>query len=95
MEISPPQNLKAIGAVIAKLDSDFEAPYKVVSYRVGAVGGPIQIYDETVNTGNRWTGTAESLISRAGPGTRVFFDQINVVGPDGRQQEIPGLAVHA
>ncbi|AXY77245.1 gliding motility protein GldM [Paraflavitalea soli] len=83
--------LKAIGAVIAKLDSDFEAPYKVVSYRVGAVGGPIQIYDEKVNTGNRWAGGAEALISRAGPGTRVFFDQINVVGPDGRQQEIPGL----
>jgi gliding motility-associated protein GldM len=83
--------LKAIGAVIAKLDSDFEAPYKVVSYRVGAVGGPIQIYDEKVNTGNRWTGAAESLIGRAGPGTRVFFDQINVIGPDGRQQEIPGL----
>jgi gliding motility-associated protein GldM len=83
--------LKAMGAVIAKLDSDFEAPYKVVSYRVGAVGGPIQIYSEATNNGNRWTGGAESLISRAGPGSRVFFDQINVVGPDGRQVEIPGL----
>ena len=83
--------LKAIGAVIAKLDSDFEAPYKVVSYRVGAVGGPIQIYDDKINNGNRWTGPAESLISRAGPGTRVFFDQIQVVGPDGRQQEIPSM----
>ncbi len=83
--------LKAIGAVIAKLDSDFEAPYKVVSYQVGAVGGPIQIYAEAINNGNRWTGSAESLISRAGPGTRVFFDKIQVVGPDGRNQEIPGM----
>src|SRR5262249_1078773 len=33
--------LKAVGAVIAKLEeSDFEAPYKVLSYKVGAVGGP-------------------------------------------------------
>jgi gliding motility-associated protein GldM len=83
--------LKAIGAVIAKLDSDFEAPYKVVSYQVGAVGGPIQIYAEAINNGNRWSGAAESLISRAGPGSRVFFDKIQVVGPDGRQQEIPGM----
>jgi gliding motility-associated protein GldM len=83
--------LKAIGAVIAKLDSDFEAPYKVVSYQVGAVGGPIQIYAEAINNGNRWSGSAESLIGRAGPGTRVFFDKIQVVGPDGRQQEIPGM----
>ncbi|MDF2187209.1 gliding motility protein GldM [Paraflavitalea sp. CAU 1676] len=83
--------LKAIGAVIAKLDSDFEAPYKVVSYKVGAVGGPIQIYAEAVNSGNRWSGPAESLISRTGPGTRLFFDAIQVVGPDGRQQEIPSM----
>ncbi len=83
--------LKAIGAVIAKLDSDFEAPYKVVSYKVGAVGGPIQIYAEAVNNGNRWSGPAESLISRSGPGTRLFFDAIQVVGPDGRQQEIPSM----
>lgn len=83
--------LKAIGGLIAKLDSDFEAPYKVISYRVGAVGGPIQIYADAVNNGNRWTGAAEALISRTGPGSRVFFDQINVIGPDGRQVEIPGM----
>lgn len=84
--------LKAIGAVIAKLeDSDFEAPYKVTSYKVGAVGGPIQLYQEFQNDGNRWEGQAAGLISRCGPGTRVFFDQIQVVGPDGRKREIPSL----
>ncbi|NII23944.1 gliding motility protein GldM [Pseudoflavitalea sp. X16] len=83
--------LKAIGAVIAKLDSDFQAAYKVVSYQIGAVGGPIQIYAIANNSGNRWTGAAEALISRTGPGSRVFFDQIQVVGPDGRQVEIPSM----
>lgn len=84
--------LKAIGAVIAKLeDSDFEAPYKVIGYKVGAVGGPIQLYQEFPNDGNRWSGQAAGLISRCGPGTRVFFDQIQVVGPDGRKREIPSL----
>jgi gliding motility-associated protein GldM len=84
--------LKAIGAIIAKLeDSDFEAPYRVVSYKIGAVGGPIQLYQEFPNDGNRWNGQAASLITRCGPGSRVFFDQIKVVGPDGRNREIPGM----
>lgn len=83
---------KAIGAVIAKLeDSDFEAPYRVVSYRLGAVGGPIQLYTEAVNEGNRWSGQAASLVGRAGPGTRIFIDALTVVGPDGRKREIPGM----
>jgi gliding motility-associated protein GldM len=83
---------KAIGAVIAKLEeSDFEAPFKVISYRMGAVGGPIQLYTEAINEGNRWSGQAASLVTRSGPGTRIFIDAIQVVGPDGRKREIPGL----
>src|ERR1044072_7609505 len=69
--------LKAVGAVIAKLEeSDFMAPFQVVSYTVGAVGGPVQLYSEANNEGNRWSGQAASLISRCGPGSRVFFDKI-------------------
>ncbi|OQP50906.1 hypothetical protein A4H97_03520 [Niastella yeongjuensis] len=83
---------KAIGAVIAKLEeSDFLAPFQVVSYRIGAVGGPIQLYREATNEGNRWSGQAASIVSAAGPGTRIFIDAINVVGPDGRKREIPGM----
>jgi gliding motility-associated protein GldM len=83
---------KAVGAVIAKLEeSDFMAPFQVVSYRIGAVGGPIQLYREATNEGNRWSGQAASLVSSAGPGTRIFIDAINVVGPDGRKREIPGM----
>lgn len=83
---------KAIGAVIAKYeDIDFEAPFRVVSYRLGAVGGPISQYAEAVNEGNRWSGSAAGLVSRTGPGSRVFIDNIQVVGPDGKQREIPGL----
>jgi gliding motility-associated protein GldM len=83
---------KAVGAVIAKLEeSDFMAPFQVVSYRIGAVGGPIQLYREATNEGNRWSGQAASLVASAGPGTRIFIDAINVVGPDGRKREIPGM----
>ncbi len=80
---------KAIGGLIARLeDSDFEAPFKVVSYKIGAEGGGISSYTEASNDGNRWSGNAASIVSRATPGTHIFFDQIRVVGPDGKQREI-------
>ncbi len=83
---------KAMGAVIARLeDSDFEAPFRVVSYKVGAQGGPLQLYSEAQNNGNRWSGNAANLISRTGPGSKVFIEEIVVVGPDGRNRTLPGL----
>jgi gliding motility-associated protein GldM len=80
---------KAIGGLIARLeDSDFEAPFKVVSYKIGALGGGISAYTEAGNEGNRWSGNAAAIVGRSTPGTNIFFDQIRVVGPDGKQREI-------
>jgi gliding motility-associated protein GldM len=80
---------KAIGALIAKLeDSDFEAPFRVVSYKLAAIGGGITTYTEAVNEGNRWNGSAAAIVQRATPGTNIFFDNIRVVGPDGKNREI-------
>jgi hypothetical protein len=80
---------KAIGGLIARLeDSDFEAPFKVVSYKLGAIGGSISQYTEASNEGNRWNNQAQNIVSRSSPGTNIFFDQIRVVGPDGKAREI-------
>ena len=80
---------KAIGGLIARLeDSDFEAPFKVVSYKLGAIGGSVSQYTEANNEGNRWSGTAQAIVQRSSPGTNIFFDQIRVVGPDGKAREI-------
>jgi len=83
---------KAIGGLIAKLEnSEFESPFKVVSYKLGAIGGSIPQYIEAPNDGNRWNGRAESIVSKASPGTMVLFDQIRVVGRDGRTRELPQM----
>ncbi len=80
---------KAIGGLITKLvNSEFEAPFKVISYKISAIGGGIPTAQQYLNEGNRWTGNAEALVKRATPGTNVFFDEIRVVGPDGRPREI-------
>jgi gliding motility-associated protein GldM len=80
---------KAIGGLIARLeDSDFEAPFKVESYTMGAIGGSIPQYNQATNQGNRWTGQAAQIVAKAGPGTNIFFDDIRVVGPDGKPRQI-------
>jgi gliding motility-associated protein GldM len=85
----PSADFKAMGGLIARLeDSDFEAPFKVVSYKIGAIGGGIPQYTEASNEGNKWSGSAAAIVGRATPGTNIFFDQIRVIGPDGKPREI-------
>jgi len=85
----PSAEFKAIGGLITRLEeSEFEAPFKVISYKLGAIGGGISQYQQAVNEGNRWTGNAAAIVAKATPGTNIFFDEIRVVGPDGRTREI-------
>jgi len=83
---------KAMGGVIAKLEnSEFASSFKVVGYKVAALGGSISQYREAVNEGTRWTGQAAALINQCGPGTNVFFDNVRVQGKDGRIRELPPM----
>ena len=80
---------KAIGGLQAKLENtEFLAPFRVISYKIAAIGGAITQAQQYTVEGNRWSGNAEALVRRATPGTTVFFDEIRVVGPDGQQREI-------
>jgi gliding motility-associated protein GldM len=80
---------QAIGGLIAKLEaSEFESHFQVLSYTLGAVGGNIPQYQQAVNNGNKWSGNAASIVAKATPGTRIFFDEIHVKGPDGRDRVI-------
>jgi gliding motility-associated protein GldM len=87
----PSASFKAMGGVIAKLeDSEFDAPFEVVSYQVGAIGGDNPFYTPTLNNGPRWSGSAAQLISKLKPGALVAITNINVKGPDGRVRQLPG-----
>ncbi len=83
---------KADGGLIARLDnSEFLSPFTVVSYKLSAIGGNIPNYQQAPNDGNRWTGRAADLVTRASPGTNIFFDEIRVKGRDGRVRELPSM----
>jgi len=83
---------KAQGGLIAKLlESEFDARFQVISFRLGAYGGAISSPLDFPNNGPRWTGDAASLVNRASPGTKMYFDDIRVKGPDGRERQLPSI----
>lgn len=83
---------KAIGGVIAKLEgSEFQSSFRVVGYKLAALGGAVSQYQEANNEGNRWSGSAAAIVSKATPGTNIFFDNVRVVGKDGRTRELPPM----
>jgi gliding motility-associated protein GldM len=58
----PSSSFKAMGGVIAKLeDSEFDAPFEVVSYKLGAVSQDMPDFNQVENAGPRWTGNAANL----------------------------------
>jgi hypothetical protein len=86
----PSASFKAMGGIIAKLeDSEFDAPFEVVSYRVGALSSDIPDYAPVDNKGPRWSGAAAALINRLKPGSLVAITDITVKGPDGRTRVLP------
>jgi gliding motility-associated protein GldM len=83
---------KANGALLARLaDAEFQSPFLVVSYKVGALGGNINQYQEAPNDGPRWSGAAAAIVAKASPGTNIFFTEIHVKGKDGRIRELPPM----
>ena len=86
----PSASFKAMGGIIAKLeDSEFDAPFEVVSYKIGALSSDIPDYAPIDNKGARWSGAAASLVNRLKPGSLVAITDITVKGPDGRTRILP------
>jgi gliding motility-associated protein GldM len=79
---------KAMGGVIAKLkDSDFESPFTVLSYTMGAnCGGG---YQEINVNGAQWGGNP--FVTALKPGCVVSIEKIMVKGRDGRTRKLQGI----
>jgi len=83
---------KSQGGLIAKLlESEFDARFQVIGYRLGAYGGSISTPLDFQNSGPRWNGGAANLVERSSPGTKIYFDDIRVKGPDGRERQLPSI----
>lgn len=82
---------RVMGGLRAALkDSDFDAPFQVVSYVMAGNGAGFSQYTQTSVTGAQW-GT-NSIISQCKVGSTVFFDDIIVRGPDGKPRKLSSIA---
>ncbi|WP_336516056.1 gliding motility protein GldM [Pollutibacter soli] len=80
---------RAMPGVIAKLEeSEFEAPYEVISYNVGVMNQG-EDFMQQPNTGNRWSGSAANIIGKVKPGSIVMITDIRVKDPSGSQRVLP------
>jgi gliding motility-associated protein GldM len=79
------------GVVAHLVESEFQSIFQVVSYRIGAVGGNINQYQEAGNDGPIWAGAAAAIVNKVSPGTNVFVTEIHVKGKDGRIRELPPM----
>lgn len=82
---------KAIGGLRATLkESDFDAPFLIVSYTMAGIGAGFQQYTPVQINGPAWGGNA--VVSNLRPGSQVFFDEIIARGPDGRNRRLPSIS---
>jgi len=80
---------KSQGGAITKLkDSDFDFPFQIISYQIGARNQSGVVQEVTID-GPRWS-AANALIQSQAPGSVVYFDKIQVLGPGGKKRTIDG-----
>jgi gliding motility-associated protein GldM len=80
--------IRNAGGLTAVLDNfDFEAKFTVISYEVSTPSGGLD--NRVVNTGARFSTEAESrIINKLKPGSKLYFDDIIVQGPDGTKRTL-------
>lgn len=81
-----------IRGVFAKMENfDFDLSFTVVSFVMSMnVNG---VYVDYKASGPSVTADMSKLLGSAKTGTKVFFEQINVKGPDGSVRKIPGVNI--
>lgn len=87
----PSANFKVMGGVRAILkESDFDAPFQVLSYTLAGNGAGFQQYTPVQITGTAWGSNA--VITQCKPGSTVFIDDIIARGQDGKNRKLPSIA---
>lgn len=81
---------RAMGGVRAVLeDSEFDAAFVVLGYRMGFSGKGFPDYQGGAVGGAQW-GSQSTNINKCIPGSIVYIEEIKVKGPDGKERTLPG-----
>ncbi|MGM9479221.1 gliding motility protein GldM [Pedobacter sp. GSP4] len=84
--------LKSESEIEADLDDfPFDVKFKIQRYKLTIIK-PRSDAVTIPGTGGSFAGAVKGAINSITPGTRVFFEDIVSIGPDGRQKILPSLA---
>lgn len=84
--------LKSESEIEADLDDfPFDVKFKIQRYKLTIIK-PRSDAVTIAGSGGSFAGAVKGAINSITPGTRVFFEDIVSVGPDGRQRILPSLA---
>jgi len=84
--------LKSESEIEADLDDfPFDVKFKILRYKLTIIK-PRSDAVTIPGSGGSFAGAVKGAINSITPGTRVFFEDIVSVGPDGRQKILPSLA---
>ncbi|MCS3553559.1 MULTISPECIES: gliding motility protein GldM [unclassified Sphingobacterium] len=87
--------LKAQNAIFAKLDNfDFDANFKVTKFTM-IIAKPRADAIVLSTSGGQLSSSMASALNGITPGTRVIFDNIVAVGPDGTSRQLNAVALTA
>ncbi|TZF82141.1 gliding motility protein GldM [Pedobacter sp. BS3] len=87
--------IKSQDAIFAMLENfDFDARFRITRYTL-IIAKPRADAVVLSANGNEFTGPVRSAISGITPGSRVIFDNIVAVGPDGSQRQLNPIAFTA
>lgn len=87
--------LKAQNAIFAKLDNfDFDANFKVTKFTM-IIAKPRADAIVLSTSGGQLSSSMKSALNGITPGTRVIFDNIVAVGPDGTSRQLNAVALTA
>lgn len=84
--------LSAAAGIFARMDNfDFDLSFKVVSFVMSmSVNG---VFGEKKANGAALSPEMKSMLAGAKVGSKVYFEQITVQGPDGTLRKIPGVNI--
>ncbi|MBC7758137.1 MAG: gliding motility protein GldM [Phormidesmis sp. FL-bin-119] len=87
--------IKNSNALFAILENfDFDAKFKVTKFSLVIAKPRADVVALSTN-GNSFSAQMQAAIAGITPGTRVIFDDIVAVGPDGTQRQLPGMVFKA
>jgi gliding motility-associated protein GldM len=91
----PTVALKAQDAIYATLDNfDFDARFRITRFSM-IVANPRETATVQIASGNILSSEMQSTIGAIKPGSRVIFDNIIAVGPDGSPRQLAPVALTA